>query len=162
MAPYYELRHLVGFEETTVVGNVYFVNYMRWQGKCRELFLLENAPDVLENFGEKLTLFTTKVECELFAELALFDEVSIRMRLEDLTQTRIEFGFDYVKLRKDGVQELVARGRQHAACVSGQGAAARPAKVPESLRKALAPYAPAPAAPTTGPRVPEVATVRNG
>ena len=44
---YYELRHRVGFEETNFVGNVYYVNYLRWQGHCRERFLVEEAPAVL-------------------------------------------------------------------------------------------------------------------
>ncbi|GAB3473489.1 acyl-CoA thioesterase [Amycolatopsis cihanbeyliensis] len=157
MAPYYELRHLVGFEETTVVGNVYFVNYMRWQGKCREMFLRENAPDVLANFGADMILFTVKVECEFLAELALFDELSIRMRLVDLTQTQIEFGFDYVKLHDDGGEELVARGRQRVACIGGQDTGSRPIKVPASLRDALVPYTA-----DSAPGARAVASVRNG
>ncbi|HEY7592198.1 MAG TPA: acyl-CoA thioesterase, partial [Actinophytocola sp.] len=47
MSGYYELRHRVGFEETNFVGNVYYTNYLRWQGHCRERFLTEEAPDVL-------------------------------------------------------------------------------------------------------------------
>ncbi|OQO92569.1 acyl-CoA thioesterase [Saccharomonospora piscinae] len=156
MTPYYELRHLVGFEETTVVGNVYFSNYLRWQGKCREMFLREHAPEVLADFGTDVILFTVKVECEFVAELALFDELSIRMRLVELTQTQIEFGFDYVRLHEDGGEELVARGGQRVACVSGQGAA-RPIKVPSALRDALAPYAADPAS-----RARNSAAVRNG
>ena len=35
MEQYYEYRHVVGFEETNLVGNVYYVNYVRWQGRCR-------------------------------------------------------------------------------------------------------------------------------
>ena len=35
---YYEYRHLVAFEESNLVGNVYYVNHLRWQGRCRELF----------------------------------------------------------------------------------------------------------------------------
>ena len=40
----YEYRLVVGFEETNLVGNVYFVNHLRWQGKCREMFLRDHAP----------------------------------------------------------------------------------------------------------------------
>lgn len=159
MKPYFELRQVVGFEETTVVGNVYFVNYLRWQGKCREMFLREHAPDVLANFGDAVILFTVKVDCEFLAELALFDELSIRMRLVDLTQTQIEFGFDYVKVRPDGGEELVARGRQRVACISGQGTDARPIKVPATLRDALVPYA---ADLADGQRVRQLAAVRDG
>ena len=35
----FEYRHLVGFEETNLVGNVYYANHVRWQGRCREMFL---------------------------------------------------------------------------------------------------------------------------
>src|ERR1039458_3884137 len=89
MDRYYEDRHVVGFEETNLVGNVYYVNYIRWQGRCREMFLIEDAPDVLHDLLTSLKLFTLKSECEFIAETAAFDELSIRMRMADLTQTQI-------------------------------------------------------------------------
>ena len=140
MEPYYEYRHRVGFEETNLVGNVYYVNYLRWQGRCREMFLLERAPAVLDDIRDDLKLFTLKCEAEFFAEITAFDELSIRMRLEDLTQTQVEFAFDYVRLL-DGVETLVARGRQRIACMRGPNKDTKPSRVPEALRKALAPYA---------------------
>ncbi|MGY1581088.1 acyl-CoA thioesterase [Streptomyces sp. MN13] len=142
--PYYELRHLVGFEETNLVGNVYYVNYVRWQGRCREMFLRDRAPDVLEDIRGDLKLFTLSVGCEFFAEITAFDQLSIRMRLEDLTQTQIGFTFDYVRLRgEDGAvaEDLVARGRQRVACMRGPNTDTRPTRVPEALRRALEPYA---------------------
>lgn len=139
MANYYEIRHTVGFEETNLVGNVYYVNYLRWQGRCREMFLKDKAPAVLAEVREDLKLFTLKVECEFFAEITAFDELSIRMRLEELTQTQIQFAFDYVRLT-DGGETLVARGRQRIACMRGPNTATVPTRVPEQLRAALAEY----------------------
>jgi enediyne biosynthesis thioesterase len=140
MTGYYELRHRVGFEETNFVGNVYYVNYLRWQGKCREKFLIEVAPEVLaEIMDDDLKLFTLKAECEFYAEITAFDEVSVRMRLTELTQTQILFGFDYVHL-KDGQESLVARGEQRIACMRGPNNATVPTRVPAQLREALAPY----------------------
>ncbi|MFF4214489.1 acyl-CoA thioesterase [Streptomyces sp. NPDC001796] len=136
---YYEYRHVVGFEETNLVGNVYYVNYLRWQGRCREMFLREHARDVIADLQNDLKLFTLKVDCEFLAEITAFDELSIRMRLEDLTQTQVEFSFDYVRLR-EGLEELVARGRQRVACMRGPNAATLPTPVPESLRRALTRY----------------------
>jgi len=136
---YYEIRHIVGFEETNLVGNVYYVNYLRWQGRCRELFLKEKAPSVLAELREDLKLFTLKVECEFFAEITAFDELSVRMRLEELTQTQIQFSFDYVQVRA-GLDTLVAHGRQRVACMRGPNTNTVPARVPEALRAALAPY----------------------
>ncbi|MEV4058320.1 acyl-CoA thioesterase [Amycolatopsis sp. NPDC049688] len=139
MTDYYELRHTVGFEETNMVGNVYYVNYVRWQGRCREMFLLEKAPAVLEDIRGDLKLYTLRVECEYFAEITGFDELSIRMRLEELTQTQLQFTFDYVHLHPDG-ERLVARGRQRIACMRGPNNATSPARVPEALLEALRPY----------------------
>ncbi|MFF7457948.1 acyl-CoA thioesterase [Kitasatospora sp. NPDC008115] len=138
---YYEYRHLVGFEETNLVGNVYYVNYLRWQGRCREMFLLEKAPAVLADIRDDLKLFTLKVDCEFFAEITAFDELSIRMRLADLTQTQVAFTFDYVRVAPDGGEYLVARGQQRVACMRGPNTDTRPTRVPEPLRLALAPYA---------------------
>ncbi|WP_304454008.1 thioesterase family protein [Nocardiopsis sp. YSL2] len=139
MSDYYEIRHTVGFEETNLVGNVYYVHYLRWQGRCREMFLKEQAPDVLEDLRGDLKLFTLKVDCAFFAEITAFDELSIRMRLEELTQTQVQFSFDYVRLDKEG-EVLVARGSQRVACMRGPNTATVPTRVPDELRTALAPY----------------------
>lgn len=139
MKPYYEYRHVVSFEETNLVGNVYYVNYLRWQGRCREMFLLEHAPEVLTDLRGDLKLFTLKSECEYLAEISAFDELSIRMRLEELTQTQIAFAFDYVHLH-DGIEELVAKGRQRVACMRGANGQTTPARVPDALRIALEGY----------------------
>ena len=141
MAGYYEVRHRVGFEETNLVGNVYYVNYLRWQGHCRERFLLEKAPEVLaEIMQSDLKLFTLKAECEFFAEITAFDELSMRMRLEESTQTQLQLVFDYVQLRSDGQESLIARGRQRIACMRGPNNATVPTRVPAELLEALAPY----------------------
>lgn len=139
MEKYYEYRHTVGFEETNMVGNVYYVNYLRWQGRCREMFLKDRAPSVLEDLQQDLKLFTLKVDCEFFAELTAFDELSIRMRLVELAQTQLQFGFDYVRLAEGG-ETLVARGTQRVACMRGPNTRTSPARVPEALAKALQPY----------------------
>jgi enediyne core biosynthesis thioesterase len=139
MEQYYEYRHVVGFEETNLVGNVYYVNYVRWQGRCREMFLLEHAPSVLDEIRDGLKLFTIRAECEYMSEATAFDELAIRMRLEELTQTQLVFAFDYLRLR-DGTEELIARGRQRIACMRGANGATAPARIPEQLRRALEGY----------------------
>lgn len=135
MNRYYEYRHVVGFEETNLVGNVYYANYVRWQGQCREMFLLEHAPEVLDDLLGSLRLFTLSADCEFLGELAAFDELSVRMQVSDLTQTQIALAFDYVRLH-DGSQDLIARGWQRVACMQHDKEHVRPARVPEALRKA--------------------------
>jgi enediyne biosynthesis thioesterase len=138
MPRHYEYRHIVGFEETNLVGNVYYVNYLSWQGRCRELFLRDHAPGVVAELYDDLKLFTLRVECDFVAELAALDEISVRMRLEELAQTQIGFTFEYVRLGDR--EQLVGRGRQRIACMRGRNGATAPARVPSALAEALAPY----------------------
>src|SRR5579883_3357266 len=91
----YEYQHVVGFEETNLVGNVYYVNHLRWQGRCREMFLKDHAPDVLTRLGQDLALVTTRCACEYISELLAFDHLVVRMYLEALTQNRITLRFEY-------------------------------------------------------------------
>jgi enediyne biosynthesis thioesterase len=136
---FYEYRHIVSFEETNLVGNVYYTNHLSWQGRCRELFLREHAPDAIDELSRGLSLATTSCFCEYFAELTAFDEVIVRMRLVELVQNRMRLAFEYWR-SKGGGEELVARGEQQIACMRREDDRLVPAPVPQSLRQALAPY----------------------
>ena len=85
----YEYKHVVGFEETNLVGNVYYVNHLRWQGRCREMFLKEHAPSVLEELSRGLAMVTVHCSCDYLDELVAFDQVTIRMTLGAIAQSRI-------------------------------------------------------------------------
>jgi enediyne biosynthesis thioesterase len=135
----YEYRHVIGFEETNLVGNVYFVNHLRWQGRCREFFLRDHAPDVLEQLAEGFSLVTTRVSCEYLGELAAFDEVTIRMRLGEQVQNRLTLLFEYW-VASDRGEELKARGEQTVACMRREGTHLVPTAIPVSLQEALRLY----------------------
>lgn len=136
----YEYRHVVGFEETNLIGNVYYVNHVRWQGRCREMFLRDRAPEIIEALKHGLVLVTTRVACEFMAELVAFDEVIVRMRLGELGQNRITMNFEYWRHTTAG-EELVARGDQQVACMQREGEQVVPVPVPSQLREALREYA---------------------
>ena len=133
---YYEYRHVVGFQETNLVGNVYYTNHLAWQGRCRELFLREHAPEVIDELSNGLALSTMSCSCEYFDELVAFDEVVVRMRLAELVQNRMRLTFEFWR-----GEELVARGEHQIACMKRDGNKLAPAPVPQSLREALAAYA---------------------
>ena len=133
---FYEYRHIVSFQETNLVGNVYFTNHLAWQGRCREMFLHEHAPEVIGELSRGLSLATVNCSCEYFAELTVFDEIIVRMRLAELVQNRMRLAFEYWR-----GEELVARGEQQIACMKRDGEKLSPTPVPPTLREALAAYA---------------------
>jgi enediyne core biosynthesis thioesterase len=136
----YEYRHVIGFEETNFVGNVYFVNHLRWQGRCRELFLRDHAPGVLAEMERGLAFVTTRVACDYFEELSALNEITIRMTLALQAQNRLTMAFEYYRTR-GCLEELVARGEQQVACMLREGSRMVPTPIPSELRDALRPFA---------------------
>jgi enediyne core biosynthesis thioesterase len=134
----FEYRHVVSFAETSLAGNVYYVNHLHWQGRTRELFLRAYAPEVLVELEQGLALITLRCSCDYLAELKAFDEVIIRMFLGSMTQNRIVMRFEY--WREGERPELVARGEQEIACMRRQADGMVPTPIPKSLREALAPF----------------------
>lgn len=135
----YEYHHIVSFEETNLVGNVYYANYVRWQGRCREMFLHDRVPEIVAQLAEGLALATVRVSCEYYQELYAFDRVIIRMSLSSLTQNKITMLFEYWHITDTG-EELVAKGEQQTACMKREGNKLVPTPIPHSLKEALQTY----------------------
>ena len=138
-APFYSYRHSVGLAETNVVGNVYFSHFLAWQGRCREMFLRDHAPDVLAALAGSLRLITLRCGCQYFAELTALEEVEIRLMLRGVQQNRIAMEFDYFAVRSEK-RVLAARGEQEIACMQLEAGGLRPCAVPASLIAALQAY----------------------
>jgi enediyne core biosynthesis thioesterase len=140
MSTYYEYQHVVTFADTNLVGNVYFANYLAWQGTCRERFLAEHAPGVVAMLGDDLALLTTSCSCEYFAELYAIDKVSVRMSLVGISGNRVSMDFGYYRVDPTPAL-LVARGTQVIACMRRTSLGLAATAVPDELTAALAGYA---------------------
>jgi enediyne biosynthesis thioesterase len=136
----YEYRHRVCFEETNIVGNVYYAHYVRWQGRCREMFLHDNAPELLQELNRGVSLATTRVSCSYYQELSVFDDVLIRMSSMAVTPNRLTMLFQYFRVSPQGEEELVAEGEQEVACVMRTGTHTEPKPLPQALRDAVERY----------------------
>lgn len=134
--PAYEYHHVVSLEETNAFGNVYFAHFARWQGRCREMFLREYAPEVLADFTGEVRLVTTKCSCEYFAELAAFDTLTIRMHASDIGTSRLTLSFEYWRTN-NAHRELAARGEQEVAWLSREGGRLTPTRIPQRLLTAI-------------------------
>jgi enediyne core biosynthesis thioesterase len=112
----YEYKFVTGFEETNVVGNIYFANYAVWQGKCREMFLYEYCPDIIEEIKNGLHLITLDLSIQYIAQLFAFNKVVMRMYMETQSVSRILMRFEYYA-EKDGKLQLVCKGHQATAAM---------------------------------------------
>ncbi len=138
----YELPHVVSFAETNLVGNVYFTNYFLWQGRCREMFLREHAPQALHELqAGELRLVTAHASCDYWGEFTAFDEIAIRMTLNRFIAYGVSLNFEYGRQPREGAAfEAVARGRQDIKFLQRQGQSWALVEVPGYLMQALIPY----------------------
>jgi enediyne biosynthesis thioesterase len=134
MHPAYEHRLTVTYKHTNALGNVYYDNYISWQGEVREMFLLEHAPAVLQRIGKDFIMVTKSVHCEYDEELQGFDRVLIRMRLARRAENTIRLLFDYFRVDDTGCEHRVARGAQELASLDLSG---KPKLLPSELIEAL-------------------------
>ncbi|TCO59656.1 acyl-CoA thioesterase [Actinocrispum wychmicini] len=132
----YAYRHRVTFDETNLVGNVYFAHYLHWQGHCREHFLADHAPGALAalNSGE-LALVTVSCTMNFYAECFAADVIEVAMRLGSHAGNRITMDFDFAK---GGT--TIATGSQTVACMRRRGGRMEPVQPPADLCAALASY----------------------
>lgn len=136
MSRAYSFMHRVTFEETNLVGNVYFVNYVRWQGHCREHFLIDHAPNVIAELRSgELALVTAAVHVDFIGESFAGDQIVINMSqgLGGPGGGRVAMNFTY---ERSG--SLIATGRQSVACMRRTTAGVlQPVAVPGELQAAL-------------------------
>ncbi|MBZ9803453.1 acyl-CoA thioesterase [Mesorhizobium sp. ES1-6] len=133
-------RHIVSFEETNVVGNVYFARHVAWQGRCREMFLAQHAPSVIDDISHELRLVTITVNCNYFDEIYALDEIEITMHLSYIRRHRIGLDFDYSKVLA-GRKVIVAHGFQEIGCMRKDRDGMSPIAPPKSLADALDQFA---------------------
>jgi enediyne biosynthesis thioesterase len=133
----YRHRHRVTFDETNLVGNVYFARYLHWQGHCRELFLADHAPGALAalNSGE-LALVTVSCTMNFYDECFAFDVIEVTMRLGGRSGNRITMDFDFAR---NGT--TIATGTQTVACMRRLNGRMEPVHPPADLSDALDSYA---------------------
>ncbi|MGJ4941456.1 acyl-CoA thioesterase [Bradyrhizobium sp. HKCCYLS1011] len=138
-APHFSYRHTVSFEETNLVGNVYFTRHLSWQGRCREMFLKCHAPAVLGELAQDLRLVTLRVSCEYFEEVTALDEIDVVMSLAHIRQHRIGLDFNIYKAQPSE-RICVAHGFQEIGCMRATAQGLVPDRPPAPLAEALTLY----------------------
>lgn len=133
MVPEFSIDHVVTFDETNLVGNVYFAHYVRWQGHCREHFLRTECPSVARDLATgDLVLVTTHTNARFFHECYAMDNVTIAMSLGEQDFNRATLNFRYLR---DGV--LVAEGQQGVASLRRREGGLEPVALPQELVEAI-------------------------
>ena len=116
-------------EDANLVGNIYFDNYAKWQGRLLDVFLFEAAPGLFRTgaAGGELTCRTCRVKH--FREAMPFDRIRVSMGLRAVYRRGLKLEFEYSRVSPDGSLEKLAFGEQEAVWTV-RDADGRPAAAP--------------------------------
>lgn len=135
--PAFEYEHHVTYEDTNAVGNVYFTNFLSWQGKCRELFLQAKAPETFRELQSgELRMVTSHASCDYFEEALAGERLIVRLRLDRYVASGVSLAFEYVRPRGGAI----ARGRQEVRFLRKQGSIWAVCEMPRPLAEAVRDY----------------------
>ena len=100
------------FEESNLVGNIYFSNYATWLGKTRDLFLHGIIPQSL-NQNQHTEVFALRTKIQHLREAMPFDKILVSMRLKQLSCDGVQLYFDFYKTTSGLKEEKVATAEQY-------------------------------------------------
>jgi enediyne polyketide synthase len=94
------------FEESNLVGNIYFANYYLWQGPTRDRFFQSIAPEYYVGAGERGELRCEYVRIDHLREAMPFHRIAARMSLEAVYERGLRLRFDYFRVTGDTREKL--------------------------------------------------------
>ncbi|MCP4133525.1 MAG: SDR family NAD(P)-dependent oxidoreductase [bacterium] len=99
------------YENSNVVGNIYYANYYTWQGYIMDRFLFQNLPDY---FGDATKpaydLFCVSTRVDHLREAMPFDTIKVTMAIKSIHENGASFYFEYFRVEPDGQRVKLAIG----------------------------------------------------
>jgi enediyne biosynthesis thioesterase len=134
MGKVYEYRATVTIGDTNLLQNMYFLNFFKLQGICRELWVRDCVQDAMSTFAGGLVLVTKSASCEFMRDFNLFDRIVVQMQFVKMAHTYSDVRFRFLEeqsmeLRAEGMQRLLCAGPDH-----------RPCAIPDNFKKAALEY----------------------
>ncbi|RAL26962.1 type I polyketide synthase [Thermoflavimicrobium daqui] len=103
---------ITSLEESNLVGNIYFSNYTIWQGKVRDQFFYQLAPELFQGTGEQGEWIALNTHIQHLREAMPFDTIEVEMSLAKRYEYGVKLFFEYYKLASDGQKQKLAFGEQ--------------------------------------------------
>ena len=110
---------MVTLKDTNAFGNVYFSNYIEYQGKIREKFLLASIPDLGKILARTNIKFVTVDTYNKFISNAYFGDILIiELTTSDMNAATCKLNINF---RNKATSQLVGQGYQRFCIVNSKG-----------------------------------------
>ncbi|MFW5804547.1 MAG: acyl-CoA thioesterase [bacterium] len=123
---------------TNMEGNVYWVEFLRWFGEARELFLINLLPDIhMPDYlmEREVAIVTCNINTNFIRSAYFTDQVNIKVYAEKVENCSAVLGFEITN-KKTG--EILAKGNQKIAFINISNQ--RPVRIPKELKESVKEY----------------------
>ncbi|MCF8092642.1 MAG: hypothetical protein K9K21_00540 [Desulfotignum sp.] len=122
----------VTLKDTNVFGNVYFSNYIEYQGVVREKFLLTTLPEIHEMLSDtRIALATIETYNRFISSLYFGDTLLAELTTSDINGASCKLNINF---KNKATGKMVGKGYQRFCVVGSQGKVVR---IPDKLMEIL-------------------------
>ena len=119
---------VVTLKNTNVFGNVYFANFIEYQGVVREKFLLANVPDLHQLMAEqKIRLVTVDTYNRFISNAYFGDTLVVELTTSDIKAATCRLNINF---KNKATGDLIGKGYQRICVVSEKG---RVIRIPDNF-----------------------------
>lgn len=129
----YKWSTVVSIKETDLSGSVYYLNYLSWCAKARELFALDNY----KHFGSAYSFIIQSVEHNFLGGAKFQDTIEIEIQIDEVTFTSAKMILSIYKVDEQG---KILIGTQSQKLVTVDIQRGRPMRIPLEVQEVLQHY----------------------
>ncbi len=129
----YTWSTVVSIKETDLSGSVYYLNYLSWCAKAREVFAIDNY----EKFGSAYSFIIRSVEHSFIAGASFQDRIDIEIQIDEITKTSAKMVLNIYRRDK---QQKTLIGTQSQKLVTVDVQRGRPMRTPSEVMRVLNRY----------------------
>jgi enediyne polyketide synthase len=133
----YELSTQTTLDHANLVGNVYYANYPRWAGRCRDMYFFKVAPELYRAEDHPGELLCRRMKIDHLREAMPFDRVLTEMSIRAVYRCGVALAFQMYRVDDDGSRTKLAVAEQDVVFGTRAKGALEPRPMPERVVEAL-------------------------
>ena len=131
----YKYNSVVTIGDTDYTQTMFFFNFFKLQGICRELWVKDCVENGLADLRNSLVLITRDANCQFFKAFYLDNIIEVNLQFISRQRTNTKLRFRFYNLE---THELHAEGIQTIVFVNSEN---KPIRIPENWKNAITKYA---------------------
>jgi YbgC/YbaW family acyl-CoA thioester hydrolase len=126
----YTWSTVVSIKETDLSANVYYLNYLSWCAKARELFAIDNY----NHFQTAYSFLVKDIEHSFITNASFRDKIEIEIQIGKITMTSAKMIFTIFKINESG---KILVGKQSQTLVTVDLQQGKPMRTPLEVQGVL-------------------------